>query len=59
MDTNRGEVLLLKKGFVSCAIEVLNAFGHGLLEKHCENALVKFVFIRVHSWLITAHGESN
>ena len=61
MDTNRGEVLLLKKGFriVRCAIEVLNTLGHGLLEKHYENPLVKFVSIGVHWWLIISHGESN
>ena len=43
MDTNRGEVLLLKTEvfqIVGCAIEILNALGHGLVEKPYENALV-------------------
>jgi len=43
MDTNRGEVLLLKAEvfqIVGCAIETLNTLGHGLLEKPYENALV-------------------
>ena len=43
MDTNRGEVLLLKTEvfqIVGCAIETLNTLGHGLLEKPYENALV-------------------
>ena len=43
MDTNREKVLLLKAEvfqIVGCAIEVLNALGHGLLEKPYENALV-------------------
>jgi hypothetical protein len=43
MDTNRGEVLLLKTEvfqIVGCAIEILNTLGHGLLEKPYENALV-------------------
>jgi GxxExxY protein len=43
MDTTKGEALLLKTEvfqIVGCAIEVLNALGHGLLEKPCENALV-------------------
>src|SRR5438552_7070415 len=43
MHTNKSEVLLLKDEvfqIVGCAIEVLNALGHGLLEKPYENALV-------------------
>ena len=43
MDTNRGEVLLLKTEvfqIVGCAIEILNTLGHGLLERPYENALV-------------------
>lgn len=43
MDTNKSEVLLLKNEvfqIIGCAIEVLNALGHGLLEKPYENALV-------------------
>jgi GxxExxY protein len=43
MDTNRGKILLLKTEvfqIVGCAIEVLNAVGHGLLEKPYENAMV-------------------
>ena len=43
MDTNRGEVLLLKTEvfqIVGCAIEILNTLGHGLVEKPYENALV-------------------
>jgi GxxExxY protein len=43
MNTNTGEVLLLKAEvfqIVGCAIEVLNALGHGLLEKPYENSLV-------------------
>ena len=43
MDTNRGEVLLLKTEvfqIVGCAIEILNPLGHGLFEKPYENALV-------------------
>jgi GxxExxY protein len=43
MNTNKSEILLLKTEvfqIVGCAIEVLNALGHGLLEKPYENALV-------------------
>ena len=43
MHTNKRELLLLKNEvfqIVGCAIEVLNALGHGLLEKPYENALV-------------------
>jgi GxxExxY protein len=43
MNTNRSEVLLLKTEvfqIVGCAIDVLNALGHGLLDKPYENALV-------------------
>jgi hypothetical protein len=43
MDTNRGEILLLKTEvfqIVGYAIDVLNTLGHGLLEKPYENALV-------------------
>jgi len=41
MDTNSGELLAKKEVFqiVGCAIEVLNALGHGLVEKPYENAL--------------------
>jgi len=44
MNTNeeRSELLLLKQEvfqIVGCAIEVLNTFGHGLLERPYENAL--------------------
>ena len=42
MDTNNHELLLKEEVFqvVGCAFEVLNALGHGLLEKPYENALV-------------------
>ena len=43
MDTNPGKVPLLKAEvfqIVGCALEVLNALGHGLVEKPYENALV-------------------
>ena len=41
MDTNSGKLLAKEEVFqiVGCAIEVLNALGHGLLEKPYENAL--------------------
>ena len=41
MDTNSGELLAKEEVFqiVGCAIEVLNALGHGLVEKPYENAL--------------------
>src|SRR6476620_6475303 len=41
MDTNNGKLLAKEEVFqiVGCAIEVLNALGHGLLEKPYENAL--------------------
>jgi GxxExxY protein len=41
MDTNRERLLVKEEMFqiVGCAIEVLNALGHGLLEKPYENAL--------------------
>jgi GxxExxY protein len=41
MDTNSGELLAKEEVFqiVGCAIEVLNALGHGLVEKPHENAL--------------------
>src|SRR5438445_4088674 len=41
MDTNSGKLLAKEEFFqiVGCAIEVLNALGHGLLEKPYENAL--------------------
>jgi len=41
MDTNSGKLLAKEEVFqiVSCAIEVLNALGHGLIEKPYENAL--------------------
>jgi len=42
MDANERELLLRDEVFavVGCAMEVLNALGHGLLEKPYENALV-------------------
>ncbi len=42
MNTNEHELFLKKEVFdvVGCAMEVLNALGHGLLEKPYENALV-------------------
>ena len=42
MDTNSGKLLAKEEVFqiVGCAIEVLNALGHGLVEKPYENALV-------------------
>ena|SRR5438309_8560223 len=42
MDTNSGKLLAKKEVFqiVGCAIDVLNALGHGLVEKPYENALV-------------------
>ena len=41
MDTNSGKLLAKEEVFqiVGCAIEVLNALGHGLFEKPYENAL--------------------
>jgi len=52
MNTNRGEVLLLKTEvfqIVGCAIEILNTLGHGLLEKPYENALVvEFGLRKIH-----------
>ena len=40
MDTNSGKLLAKEEVFqiVGCAIEVLNVFGHGLVEKPYENA---------------------
>jgi GxxExxY protein len=42
MNTNDERLLLKNEVFqvVGCAIEVLNALGHGLIEKPYENALV-------------------
>ena len=42
MDANGRELILKAEVFevVGCAMEVLNALGHGLLEKPYENALV-------------------
>ena len=42
MDTNEHKLLFKDEVFqiVGCAMEVLNALGHGLLEKPYENALV-------------------
>jgi len=42
MDTNQGKLLAKEEVFqiVACAIEVLNALGHGIVEKPYENALV-------------------
>ena len=41
MDTNGHELVLKQEVFeiVGCAMEVLNALGHGLLERPYENAL--------------------
>jgi GxxExxY protein len=41
MDTNSEKLLAKEEVFqiVGCAIEVLNALGHGLVEKPYENAL--------------------
>src|SRR6266480_3914800 len=41
MDTNNEKLLAKEEVFqiVSCAIEVLNTLGHGLIEKPYENAL--------------------
>ena len=41
MDTKSGKLLAKEEVFqiVGCAIEVLNALGHGLVEKPYENAL--------------------
>src|ERR1700730_6476582 len=41
MDTNSGKLLAIEEVFqiVCCAIEVLNALGHGWVEKPYENAL--------------------
>lgn len=41
MDTNNGKLLAKEEVFqiVGCVIEVLNALGHGLVEKPYENAL--------------------
>jgi len=41
MDTNSGKLLAKEEVFqiVGCAIEVLNALGHGLVEKPYENGL--------------------
>jgi GxxExxY protein len=48
MDTNTGDLLAREEVFqiVGCAIEVLNALGHGLLEKPYENALAVEVGLR-------------
>jgi GxxExxY protein len=42
MDTNKHEIFFKDEVYeiVGCAMEVLNALGHGLLEKPYENALV-------------------
>ena len=42
MDTNNEKLLAKEEVFqiVGCAIEVLNALGHGLVEEPYENALV-------------------
>ena len=42
MDTNENKLILKQEVFeiVSCAIEVLNTLGNGLVEKPYENALV-------------------
>ena len=48
MDTNSGELLAKEEVFqiVGCAIEVLNALGHGLVEKPYETALAIEVGLR-------------
>src|SRR5205809_2752578 len=48
MDTNSERLLLKDEVFqvVGCAIEVLNAVGHGLVEKPYENALVVEFLLR-------------
>ena len=42
MDTNHGKLLAKEEVFqiIGCAIEVISALGHGLVEKPYENALV-------------------
>lgn len=42
MDTNQEKLLFRSEVFqiISCAIEVLNTLGHGMVEKPYENALV-------------------
>jgi GxxExxY protein len=42
MDTNEEKLLFKQEVFqiIGCAIEVLNALGHGVVEKPYENALV-------------------
>ncbi|MBI3922762.1 MAG: GxxExxY protein [Armatimonadetes bacterium] len=42
MDTNEHELIAKEEVYeiVGCALEVLNALGHGLMEKPYENALV-------------------
>ena len=42
MDTNEEKLLFKQEVFqiISCAIEVLNALGHGIVEKPYQNALV-------------------
>jgi GxxExxY protein len=42
MDTNQEKLLFRSEVFqiISCAIEVLNTPGHGMVEKPYENALV-------------------
>jgi hypothetical protein len=52
MNTNKGEVLLLKA-------EVFQIVGCALQTRMGEDCLVKFVSIRVHSWLMNDCGESN
>jgi GxxExxY protein len=48
MDTNDAKLLLKNEVFeiVGCAIEVLNALGHGLVEKPYENALLVEFLLR-------------
>ncbi len=43
MDTNEHELIYKDEVFqiVSCAIEILNIIGNGLLEKPYENAMVE------------------
>ncbi len=46
MDTNEEKLLFRSEVFqiISCAIEVLNTLGHGMVEKPYENALVVVEF---------------
>ena len=56
MDTNNEKLLAKEEVFqiVGCAIEVLNALGHGLLEKPYENGLGSGVWSPKHSFSAAA-----